>query len=615
MESTSVTVRFSPQGRTVHVLSGSSVIEASARAGLPLETPCGGTGSCGKCGVQFTQGAPAPSASDHAHFDAAALADGWRLACQAHVTESAVVALPERSVFGSDHQILVHADVHGYGDDMLRLAVVKRHVTLVPPALGDDRPDVTRLEEVVGPVRYDLPLLRVLSQRLRANGFAGTAVLSDGQLVDFEPGDTAGACYGAAFDIGTTTLVCSLIDLRTGAELSVVSRMNPQVRYGDDVLARIQHGSDAPGREMLHAVIIEAVNAMLDGVCGEADTAREQVYQLSFSGNTTMEHLLCGLDPAPLGRVPFTPAFARGQTFAAASLGVHVHPGAAAYVLPVVGGFVGGDTVAGILISDLNTAGAPVLLIDIGTNGELVLAHEGKLWAASTAAGPAFEGARIASGMRATRGAIEKVVIEDDVVCDVIGGGDALGLCGSGLIDCAAELLRHGIITQNGRLLPPGELPEHLPPALRDRVSAAADTGDTAFLLAAAPGAGAVVLTQRDVRELQLATGAIRGGINVLLEIAGVQATDIAEVRIAGGFGSFIRRRNAQRIGLLPPGVPRERIRYVGNASLSGARWALLCRDARARAEAIARTCTHVELSRHPEFDMAFAMAMVFPEA
>ncbi len=612
MLTSTVTIRFSPQGREVRVLEGSSVLEASARAGLTLETPCGGVGSCGKCRVQFTEGAPEPSPADYAHFDATALGDGWRLACQAHVTQSAVVALPERSVFGSDHQILVQAGAHGYGK--VRPTVSKRHITLDPPVLGDDRPDLMRLEEVLGPVRVGLPLLRDLSHRLRAHDFTGTAVLEDGELLDFEPGNTAAACYGVAFDIGTTTLVCSLIDLRTGAELGVVSRMNPQVRYGDDVLARIQHGSDAPGRERLHAVIIEAVNDMLDGVCNEADTAREQVYQLSFSGNTTMEHLLCGLDPAPLGRVPFTPAFARGQTVPAAALGLAIHPGAAAYVLPVVGGFVGGDTVAGMLISDLDTVEGPALLIDIGTNGEIVLAHNGKLWAASTAAGPAFEGARISCGMRATRGAIEKVVIEDEAVCDVIGGGDALGLCGSGLIDCAAELLRHGIITQNGRLLPPEELPNDLPAGLRARMRASDDQGNTAFLLAQTPGAQPVLLTQRDVRELQLATGAIRGGINVLLEIAGVQATDIAEVRIAGGFGSFIRRRNAQRIGLMPPDVPRERIRYVGNASLSGARWALLCRDARARAEAIARACTHVELSRHPEFDMAFAMAMLFPE-
>ncbi len=355
------------------------------------------------------------------------------------------------------------------------------------------------------------------------------------------------------------------------------------------------------------------MNGMIMRLAQQCHLPHHDIYDITIAGNTTMQQLLCGLDPRALAESPYTPVFTEAMRYRAAEIGLQANRDALIYIFPQIGGFVGGDTVAAVLAARLTKRKGTTLMVDIGTNGEIVLAKDGRMYASSTAAGPAFEGARIRNGMRARTGAIEKVVIRDDVVCDIIGGVGALGLCGSGLIDAAAELLRCGIISQNGRLLPPHELPENVPDALRRRVRMN-DQDDTAFLLAHTPGADPVTLTQRDVRELQLATGAIRGGVNVLLEIAGASATDITEVRIAGGFGSFIRRRNAQRIGLMPPDVPRERIRYVGNASLSGARWALLCRDARARAETIARACTHVELSSHPQFDMAFAMAMLFPE-
>jgi len=286
-----------------------------------------------------------------------------------------------------------------------------------------------------------------------------------------------------------------------------------------------------------------------------------------------------------------------------------------AYVFPIIGGFVGGDTAAGMLSARILEREAPVLLVDIGTNGEIVLAHEGRLWSASTAAGPAFEGARIACGMRAARGAIEKIVLDDDVHLGTIGNAPPGGICGSGLIDLVAELLNHGIVTPEGQLLPPTELPAHLSKALARRVRVT-DAGTTEFLVADRSRGQAeepIVLTQRDIREVQLGAGAIRAGTSILLKKAGVRVDDIRSVLIAGGFGNFIRRNHAQRIGLLPKGIDHERIVYVGNASLSGAKWGLLSVAARKRVEAIARQTQHIDLSRDPEFQTVFAEAMIFP--
>jgi uncharacterized 2Fe-2S/4Fe-4S cluster protein (DUF4445 family) len=576
-------------------------------------------------------GAGEPTPVEREQLSADELRGGWRLACQSQVRGPMEIVIPPAPVAQIEKGSGVFSDAAAGGDAQsgqkrrptplfLDPPVRKRYVELPTPARGDDLPDLLRLERALGgeALKIDLPLLRQLPRRLREADFRGTAVLADGRLLDFEPGNTETDAFAVALDLGTTTLVAELLDLGAGARWAVDARLNPQIRFGDDVLSRILYAREKPdGLRQLHETVASAIDEMIGELCRQAGIARDRVYELTVSGNTTMQQLLCRLDTSPLGEVPFVPAGGCGLPCAAAELSIHIHPRGAAYVMPVIGGFVGGDTVAGILATGLADAQAPTLFVDIGTNGEIVLLADGRLSAASTAAGPAFEGARISCGMRGCTGAIEKVVVEDGRLrTNVIGNVSPSGLCGSGLIDVAAELLRHGIVTPQGRLLTPDQLPPDVPPDLADRILL--QDGQVSFLLASkgeSPDGRPIALTQRDLRELQLATGAIRAGIVILLRRAGLEPSDLDRVLIGGGFGNFIRRSNAQRIGLLPSRIEHHRVRYMGNTSLAGARLAALSRRARDTAEQLARRTKHVDLSCDADFHREFAEAMIFPEA
>jgi len=609
-------VRFRPQGRQVHVLSGTKLLEAAAAADLMLPTPCGGEGLCGKCRVRVVSGAAAPTAAEETHLSAEELAAGWRLACQTLVLQSMEVEVPP-ALSGpvSDEKILVEsAPARVSAADAL---LWKRYVELPPPQRGDDRPDLLRLEQALGvePLAADCALLAQLPEQLRNDGFSGTAVVLEERLVDFLPGRRQTEIFVAAVDVGTTTLVAELVGL-DGVPRSVAARLNPQTHFGDDVLSRILHvRQDPPSLRRMQESVVAACNEMLEQVCAEAGVSRRRIYLVSIAGNTTMQQLFCGIDPSPLGEAPFVPAMGRGLMCRATELGLNIHPQGMAYVLPIIGGFIGGDTVAGILVAELCQGAELRLFVDIGTNGEIAVWTGSRLLTASTAAGPAFEGARISCGMRACRGAIEKVLFDGRLRLNVIADALPAGLCGSGLIDLAAELLRHGLLDVRGRFATPQQLPPDVPRELAERLIN--HNGQAAFLLVPAEEAAdgrPIVLTQQDVRELQLAVGAIRAGTAVLLRQAGVEAHDLHRVFIGGGFGNFIRRRNAQRIGLLPPKLEHSRIRYLGNTALAGARLTALSRTARQAAEQIARKAVHVDLSGEPEFQRCYAESMLFPE-
>jgi len=608
-------VTFEPSGRSVFVLPGTKILEAAGRAGIALDTPCGGQGTCGKCRARVSRpsGAPAAPAPSRA-LGAQDIAAGWRLGCATRIDSDMFVEIPEESRFEHRPQILTGDSGHATAPDPV---VSKRHFSLPEPSLDDQRSDLARLRSALGEdVSVPGEILGELPGFLRRNNWRGTAVLTDHTLMGLEPGDTTRSLHAVAFDLGTTTVVGTLLDLLSGREIAVASGINGQTAFGDDVISRIMRIRErgAALAELQQAAAM-TLNRLIDELVHESGRSRSDIYEITVAGNSTMQQILCGLDPSSLGEVPFVQVFDSPLDLPAASIGLGVHPGARVFVFPQIGGFVGGDTVAGMLASALDRWDAPVLFIDIGTNGEIVLACDGKLLAASTAAGPAFEGARIRQGMRATAGAIEKVVFADDVAVNVIGNVKPVGLCGTALIDAAAELLRAGILDATGRILPPDEAPSAVPPALRRRL--VTQDGETHFMLvpgSESAGGEPIMLWQRDVRELQLASGAIRAGTNILLKRAGIDAGRLGAVLLAGAFGNFIRRNNAQRIGMLPE-VQCQSVRFIGNAASLGAKLALVSQAKRAYALDLARRAEHVDLSRDTDFQAEFASAMMFPDA
>lgn len=612
MTETPVPIRLHPSGKTVRATPGVPLLEALAEAGVVLDAPCGGEGLCGKCRVIVHEGAGPPNPAEENALSEAEVHAGVRLACQTPVSVPLKVEVPETSRLSAFHQILSHSTTDATNDQ--DAVVRKQYIELPLPGRGDEASDQTRLERGIGPYEAELHVMRGLPAQLRTDRFRGTAVLAGSHLLGFEPGNTESQNYGVAVDVGTTTLAAVLLDLATGQELAVASELNPQTRYGDDVLSRIQMAGKDGGLARLQRSVVEAVQGMLDRLTGAAGISPEQVYEVSFAGNTTMQHLLVGLDTRYLGEVPFVPSVRSSLWFRASELGLRIHPNGRAYVLPVIGGFVGGDTVAGMLATDLVQRAGATLLIDVGTNGEIVLASGGQLLAAATAAGPAFEGARITHGMRACRGAIERVTFNDQLEIATIGHATPVGLCGSALIDVAAVLLDHGVISPEGRFRTRAELPADAPDDIRRRTYA--ERENMAFELASAKESGTgrpIVINQADIRQLQLASGAIRAGIELLARRAGIEPGDVQELIIAGGFGNYIRRAKAQRIGLIPDSIPCERIRYSGNTSLAGAGLALVSGRKRAEAETLATGTEHIDLSTDPGFQWAFADAMIFP--
>jgi len=606
-----IKVTFEPSGRSVYVLPGTILLEATARAGFIIETPCGGAGKCGKCLVRVTSGDCRSCDTCSGSLSDQQVRNGFRLACQCRVAGELVVEVPESSLFQTSQRILSH-DTGGPMD--IQPTVVKRFLDLQPPGRETVRSDAESITEALGPIDIDISVMRLLPHVLRETEFSVTVTLVGNRVVHVEPGDTTQQCAGLAFDIGTTTLVGTMINLATGKDLAVASRINPQTSYGDDVVSRIKRcRDDEGGLQLLHEAVLEAVNEIVCELVEKTGCRAQSLCAAVFAGNTTMQEILCGINPSSLGELPFVPTFRESLQLKASDMGLAVNDNAQVLVFPQIGGFVGGDTVAGIVATRLADYEEPALLVDVGTNGEIVLAHKGKLIATSVAAGPAFEGARIINGMRAAGGAIEKVVLDGDVEINVIGNVKPSGLCGTGLIDAVAAMLQTGVLDITGRILGPDELPTGIPEAIRKRVVPQDDHFEFILVHAEQSATGdPLCLYQRDIRELQLANGAIRAGISILLRGEGLEPTDVGHVLLAGAFGNFIRRKSALRVGMLPP-IPTDRIRFVGNTASFGAKRVLLSTSERDYAEKIMRETTHVDLSLDPAFQMEFSEAMLFP--
>jgi len=416
--------------------------------------------------------------------------------------------------------------------------------------------------------------------------------------------------FGIAVDIGTTTVVTKLINMTDGQCLATEAALNPQSRYGDDVISRIAYAQTGEKLAELHQAIIDCVNDLTIKLCKKTSIDAKHIYEMCVVGNTTMNHIFLKLPITQLGQAPYKAFSLDAHDLPAGELALRINPAGNIHTVENIAGFVGSDTTAVALAVDINSAEETTLVVDIGTNGELVLGTKSKLYAASCAAGPALEGARITCGSRAAQGAIEAVVINgDDIDLDVIGNCPARSICGSGLIDAVAVMLDLGIIETTGRFVEPQKLQDKLPPVIFSRIRE--QQGKLAFVLSQNADVDTVFLTQKDIRETQLAKAAIRAGIRLLQKRFGLEDCDIEHILLAGAFGNYIRKESALRIGLLPA-VPAEKIRFVGNAAASGARMTLLNRQYRELARELARKIEYIEIAHEPEFQDVYVDSMLF---
>jgi len=606
----SVKVTFSPENIEVYVLPGTRIIEAAARAGIIIETPCGGKGTCGKCKVQVIEGKIEPTSTEIKLINKYDLNKGIRLACESFINSSCVIHIPQES----KHSVGRILTTGLKGKKEIKPSIWKIYMELSGSTLENQTADLDMIRKVVpNGFKTDIYIIRKLSEILRESEFKITCVFSGNELISIEKGDTTKINYGVAFDIGTTTLVGTLLDANTGQELSVTARMNPQSIYAADVISRINLViQEKDGLEKLHYQLIGKMNEMIDELANNASIDKKNIYKIVAAGNSTMQHLLLKLNPKNLGSVPFSISVREGIEIKAKKIGIDINSDGSIFVFPNIAGFVGGDTVAGILATEIHKSKDIKLLIDIGTNGEIVLGNKNKLISASTAAGPAFEGARISQGMRASEGAIEKVILNEDVKFNVIGNIAPFGLCGTGLIDAVAQMLRKGIIDTTGRIVDRKELQGKISEKLLNRIIE--KDGQNNFLLVYeefTQSKRPIFITQKDVRELQLAKAAISAGIKILLKELQIEEKEISEILLAGAFGNFIRRSSAKQIGLIPD-VPSEKVRFVGNTASSGAEMVLLSNNLKEEVELISKNTGYIELSTKADFNELFMEEMIF---
>jgi len=548
-------ISVSPDNRELIVPANAYLHEALDRHGISLTAYCDGMGLCGKCIVQIKladESEPPITEADKKFLSEEEIENGYRLACQWRVVCNAEITIPEKSRV--NHLNILIKDA---GESPLELS----------SDFSSDRP------------------------------------------------------YGFAFDIGTTTVVGSLVDYQTGKTVGVSSYLNGQQKYGADVISRISHSITGTGLDELNSELIQTINKIIDDVLNESSISPDKIAEIVLTGNTVMLHSLHKESMENMAHLPFEPSYTKAKNIFAAKMGIKIDSKTKLYSFPVVSGFVGGDTVSCMLATDMDKSEKKQLIIDIGTNGEVALGNKNGWTTTSAPAGPAFEGARISAGMRGANGAIEHVQITDDkMIIDVIGQQPPVGICGTGLIDIAAELLNRGILDVTGRINDIDELPDGTPDWLSKRI--VDQNGENAFLLfdpdideyfknGAEPKK--IYITQRDLRELQLAKAAVATACDLILKHENIKLEDVCCVLLAGAFGNYLRPANARRIGLIP-NVPMDKIHFIGNAASTGAKRVLVSQKERKRVERIAEEAGHIELAADPGFQMSYADQMFYPD-
>ena len=614
---TTVALTLLPERRTLQVAHGATILASAQAAGVDITATCGGRGRCTSCRVKFVSGAvPPPTVMDELQLGDALVREGYRLSCQCRVVEpvDVLVAPP------LDERTFQILGARVPPEELARIEIdsgIRKEVVTIDLPKEEHRQtsDLEGLLALVGRTTEDVSpeVLKTLPHALRDHHGEITVTTFGSRLLAVEPGDTSLLKFGLAVDIGTTSVVTTLMELESGEQLAAVSSLNPQAVFGADLMSRIAFAQFNPGNlRKLQTRIIGLLNQHIEQIVRDSGVLAKWIYKVVIVGNTCMHHILLGIDPSHVGLAPYAPVMRHPLVLPARELFLKVNPEARVCLLPIVAGFVGADAVGVALATRIAETPDLRIAVDIGTNGEVLLGSRDRLWACSAPAGPALEGAQLRHGMRGALGAIDRVWLEDgDLRVQTIGDAPAQGICGSGVIDAIAVLLDTGAVDWMGLIAV--EERDRLPAPLRERIGV---RGEERVVILVRPGEGnaprEILLTQDDIRQVQLCKGALASGAAMLQRIAGVAPEQVSELMLAGGFGNYLSIRSALRIGLIPP-LPASRIRYVGNAAALGAQLALMSEAERARADRIARRIEHVSLAAHPDFQDVFVDCMNFP--
>jgi len=585
-----------------------TLLSSLTEAGIMLEATCGGQGTCGKCRIRVLSG----QVVDRQGKPVEPMDGGWYLACQVYPAEDLLIDITLQAKVSSKGNISDR--LLDYVD--LLPPIKKALIRPVYPTLQSNYSLQEMIRQAIGgdgDISIDINALKELAQVAPRKFDEITILRSSNQIMAFEPGDTSATLYGVAFDIGSTTVAGMLVDLNKGKVIAAAAETNPQAAYGADVISRIKAARTEDGLNTLMSVVRKCLNDLVGKLCTTAGISNRDIYLVTVAGNSTMEHLLMGVSPEYLTISPYVPVFNDLLQFSPSVIELDINPGGRIILLPNIASFVGADTVAAMVGVDQDLTSKMTLLIDLGTNGEIVLGNKDKMLVCSTAAGPAFEGAQLSSGMRAANGAIDDVEITDDVYVHTIKDELARGICGSGVIKAIAEFVRVGVITTSGRFVSNDRL-ALLPDNIRKRLKVR--DGQKEFVLVSAEKSATVrdiSITQGDIREIQLVKSSIFTGVEILMESYGITFKEIEQVMIAGAFGNHLDLDSALAIGLVPS-TDRGKIIPVGNAAGTGAVKAILSVRILERCHSISRKAKFIELANHPEFQKRFISNLSFPE-
>jgi len=632
-------VTFLPDQKEIEVARGVTLFEAAEKAGVYLNSLCGGEGVCGKCRVQVTQGNAKADKHSIAFFSRDEIRKGYVLACQTRVIDNLEVVIPPESRL-EEEQILAESHLeeqriwretspiaysepdwiclHKRPEDPASLfepLVSKVYLGLPEPTMDDNTPDTSRIvRELKKKLKYpsfEIPLacLRDLSMKLRRHGWKITATVARhndiGRILQIEVGNTADRNYGVAVDVGTTTVVAQLVHLKTGQVMGVEGSHNLQAHYGEDVLSRIAFACGKGPLDVLQQAVVQNINTLIQTLAQKKGIDVEDITSIVAAGNTTMSHLLLGLMPCSIRDDPYVPTVGLYPQVLAKEVGIDINSQGVLQVMPSVASYVGGDTVAGVLACGLADKIETTCLIDVGTNGEIVIGNNEWMLSCSASAGPAFEGGDTKCGMRATRGAIQKVEINNGrVIYETIGKAKPRGICGAGMVDLLYELVRNRVIDIDGRFRP----------SVQDK-RVIEENSDLEYVVAfpeETEEGHSLVTAQSDIDSIIRSKGAIFAAIKSLIDYAGLTFSQLEKIYVAGGFGNYLNIDKAIGIGLLPD-IPRERIEFVGNSSLMGARMALISSHAFEKAISISQQITNVELSHFAPFADEYMAALYLP--